>query len=845
MAAITQDLRFGVRAFLKTPGFSIVAVLVLALGIGANSAMFTVVNALLFRPLAGRAGDLVGLFSHDRTRPDSYRAFSYSNYADIRDRNTVFAGLMAHTFALVGVPAGDSTRRAFGEMVSSNYFSTLSVPLAAGRPFNAEEERPGANIPVVIVSYERWRDAGFAPDFIGSTMTINMREFTVVGVTPRGFSGTMALVAPELWLPLGTFDAVVNDIFKNKGTGLADRSNDALIVAGRLKDGVTPETAAAALDTLGRQLAAAYPAENKDQALTINPLPRNTTSTEPQSEAATSVAAALLMGMSAIVLLIACLNIANMMLARGAARRREIAVRLALGGRPARIVRQLLTESLTLALAGAFVGLLFSFWAMSLLVSTLTPLLPLALAFDPKPDVNVLVATIAFAVASTLAFGLGPAMKLSRMDVVTDLKALGSGAGAGAFRTTGGRRWFAARNVLVVCQIALSLMLLVAGGLFARGAMRAAAADPGFRYDRLLLASVDPGLAGYGEPRARAVYRRVMERARAIPGIESASLTSTVPFGEFYEGRPVERPGVAPPAIGGSDPAYMIVGADYFRTLGLRMLRGREFTPQEEDSAAAPRVAIINEPLARRLFPNEDPLGQTIRLTPRGGAPAGDDNEPMQVVGIAPGLRSDLFDRVAVPQIYVPAGRHFRTGMHLHLRVARGSGDAEVAALAALRQELRAVDDRLPVLTLSTMQQFHDRSLGLWGVRMGGRLLTIFGALALMLAVVGVYGVKSYVVSQRTREIGIRMALGAPSSSVRWLVLRDGVWLTAAGLAAGLPLAALIATTLGGLLYEVSAFDPLVFTAAPAVLAAAALAACYLPARRATRIAPLIALRAD
>jgi predicted permease len=841
MTALTQDLRFGVRAFLKTPGFSMVAVLVLALGIGANSAMFTVVNALLFRPLAGRADDLVGLFSHDRTRPDSYRAFSYPNYADIRDRNTVFDGLFAHMFALVGVPAGDSTRRAFAEVVSSNYFATLSVPLAAGRPFTADEERPGANIPVVIVNYERWRDAGFAPGFIGSTTTINMREFTIVGVTPRGFSGTMALVAPEFWLPLGTFDTLVNDIFKNKGTGLADRAHHALIVAGRLKAGVAPETAAAALDTLGRQLAASYPAENKDQALTINPLPRNSTSTEPRSEAAESVAAALLMGMSAIVLLIACLNIANMMLARGSARRREIAVRLALGGRPARIVRQLLTESLTLALAGAVVGLVFSFWAMTLMVSTLTPLLPLALEFDPKPDMNVLVATIAFAVASTLAFGLGPALKLSRTDVVTDLKALG----AGAFRATGGRRWFAARNVLVVCQIALSLMLLVAGGLFARGAMRAAAADPGFRYDRLLLASLDPGLAGYDEPRARAVYRRVMERARAIPGIESAALTSIVPFGEFHEGRPVERPGVASRTAGSHNPTYMIVSADYFRTLGLRMLRGREFTPQEEDSAAAPRVAIINEPLARRLFPDEDPLGQTIRLTPRGGAPAGDDNEPMQVVGVAPGLRSDLFDRVAVPQIYVPAGRHFRTGMHLHLRVARGGEEAEAAALAVLRQELRAVDDRLPVLTLSTMQHFHDHSLGLWGVRTGGRLLTIFGVLALMLAVVGVYGVKSYVVSQRTREIGIRMALGAPSSSVRWLVLRDGVWLTAAGLAAGLPLAALIATTLGGLLYEVSAFDPLVFASAPAVLAAAALAACYLPARRATRIAPLIALRTE
>ncbi|MGH9312663.1 MAG: ABC transporter permease [Vicinamibacterales bacterium] len=840
MGQLIQDLRYGLRAFLRTPGFSVVAVLVLALGIGANSAMFTVVNALLFRPLAGRAGELVGLFSHDRTKPDSYRGFSHPNYADIRERNTVFAGLMAHTFALVGVPAGDTTRRAFAEMVSSNYFSTLAVPLAAGREFNAAEERPRADIPVVIVNYERWRDAGFGADFIGRTVKINARDFTVVGVAPRGFTGTMALVAPEFWLPLGTFDTVVNDIFKNSGAGLGDRTNHALVVAGRLKDEVTVETASPALDTLGRQMAAAFPAENKDQALTVNPLPRMSTSTEPQTDTPLAAATALLMGMSAIVLIIACLNIANMLLARGAARRREIAVRLALGGRPSRIVRQLLTESLALALAGAAAGLALAFWAMNLLASSLVPLLPLALEFDPKPDANVLAVTIVFAVLSTLTFGLGPALKLSHTDVVVDLKDLD------ALRARGDRRrWFGARNLLVVGQIALSLALLVAGGLFARGAMNAAAADPGFRYERIVLASLDPGLAGYDEARTRTLYRNVMERVRAIPGVEAVTITSIVPFGEFQEGRPIERPGGASATEGGRSPSYMIVGADYFKTLGLRMLRGREFTRTEEESPDAPRVAIINEPLARRLFPNEDPLGQMIRITRHEGQPSGVDFEPMQVVGAAPGLRASLFDQGPVPHLYVPAGNHFRTGMHLHARTARGGPEGEAAALTAVRSELRAVDDRLPVLVLSTMQTFHDRSLGLWGVRMGGRLLTTFGALALILAVVGVYGVKSYVVSQRTREIGIRMALGARPASVLWLVLREGVWLTAIGLAIGLPLAALAGSALSGMLYQVSPLDPIVFSMAPIVLAVTAVAACYLPARRATRIMPLTALRTE
>jgi putative ABC transport system permease protein len=840
MGQLIQDLHHGLRAFLKTPGFSVVAVLVLALGIGANSAMFTLVNAMLFRPLAGRAGELVGLFSHDRTKPDSYRGFSYPNYIDIRERNTVFAGLMAHLFAMVGVPEGDTTRRAFAELVSSNYFATLAVPLAAGREFNAAEERPGANIPVVIVNYERWRDAGFSPDFVGRTVRINARDFTVVGVAPRGFTGTMALIAPEFWLPLGTFDTVVNDIFKNTGAGLGDRTNHALVLAGRLKGGVTVETASPALDTLGRQLAAAYPAENKDQALTVNPLPRMSTSTEPQSDTAIAAATALLMGMSAVVLLIACLNIANMLLARGAARRREIAVRLALGGRPSRIVRQLLTESLLLAVAGGFVGLVFSYWSMKLLVATLVPLLPVSLEFTPRPDAVVLAVTMGFAVLSTLTFGLGPAVKLSRSDVVSDLKNLDAMAGR-----AGRRRWFGARNLLVVGQIALSLALLVTGGLFARGAMTAAAADPGFRYERILLASLDPALAGYDEARTRAAYRSVVERVRNIPGIESATMTSIVPFGEFQEGRPVERVGGASPTVAGRSPSYMIVGADYFKTLGLPMLHGREFTRTEEESPDAPRVAIINEPLARRLFPNEDPLGQMIRITRHEDEPAGVDFEPMQVVGVAPGLRQTLFDQAPTPHLYVPYGNHYRSGMYLHARVARAGAEAEAAALSTLRQELRAVDDRLPVLALTSMQGFHDQSLGLWGVRMGGRLLTTFGGLALILAVVGVYGVKSYVVSRRTREIGIRMALGARPTSVLWLVLREGVWLTAIGLAIGLPLAALAGSALGGMLYQVSPLDPVVFAVAPLVLALAATTACYLPARRATHIMPLTALRTE
>ncbi len=835
-----QDLRHALRWLAKSPAFTAVAILVLAIGIGANSAMFTLVNAMLFKPLSGRAGELVGLFSRDRTRPDDYRAFSYPNYADIRaETRDTFDGLMAHTFAMAGLPEGDAMRRSFVSVVSSNYFDTLGVSLAAGRSFTADEERPGARIPVVVVGYDRWRDAGFASSYLGSQLRINAIDFTVVGVVPRGFTGTMALVAPELWVPLGMFDLVVNDMFKNRGTGIGDRSNHALVVAGRLRVGIAAGAAGDRLEALARRLEDAHPGENKDQTLLIHELPRMSTSTSPQTDNGLAVASALLMAIAGIVLVIACLNIANMLLARGAARRREIAIRLAVGGARTRILRQLLTESFVLALAGAAAGLLLAFWSTRLLFATLSPILPLTVTFEPTPDLNVLVATTLLAMLATLVFGVGPALRLSRMDFVDDLK----GAIAPASQRLGHRR-LPARNLLVVGQIALSLALLCTGGLFARAALVAATADPGFRYDRLILASIDPAMAGYDEVRGRAAHRAVLGRVRSIPGVESAAFASTVPFGGFHEGMPVEPVGGAPTAAERRSPTYRIISADYFRALGLPMVRGREFTSSEEESASSPRVAIVDELLARRLFPDQDPLGQMIRIVQRdrqwGSA---NDGEPMEIVGIAPGLRDTLFDRGPVPHAYVPTGRHYRAGMNIHVRTLSAAGEGDV--LAAIRRELSGLDARVPALDLMPMRRFHDRSLELWAVRAGGNMVTSLGLLALVLAVVGVYGVKSYVVSQRTREIGIRIAVGAQPRDVLWMVLREGALLTAAGLAIGLPLAGLAGLGLSRLLYEVSPLDPIVFVLAPLTLAVAALAASWLPARRATRVAPVTALRAE
>lgn len=836
MTRLRQDLVYAWRTCRKAPGFTATAILVLAIGIGANTAIFTIVRELLLRPLPGRAGELMGLYSRDSTRPDSYRAFSYPNYVDLR-ASEVFESLLAHTMTMVGTPAGEMTRRTVATVVSSNYFDVLGVRLAAGRTFTADEERPGAMAPVVIVPYARWKAEHLDPSFLGRKVRINATDFTVVGVAPEGFTGPMALLAPDFYLPLGMFDTVVTDVFRNDRSGLGHRDNHALIVAGTLRAGMSGEIVAARLDALSRQMADAYPAENRNQALSVHPLSRVALSTVPQTNGPLRAITVLLMSLSAVVLVIACLNIANMLLARGTARGREVSLRLALGANRTGIVRQLLTESFVLALAGAAGGLLVGYWATRALTMSMIAVAPFTVTFSPTPDLMVLGATIAFAALATFAFGLGPALRLSRRDLVSGLKE-GTNDGAPV-----GRR-FSARNVMVVGQVALSLALLTVGGVFARTAVEASRRTPGYDYDRLLVAHLDVALASLDESRGRAAYRAVLDRVRSAPGVEAVTMASTVPFGDVSEGRSVER--VAASTPDGDAPfarTYRVIGADYFRALGLPMVRGREFTRAEEESSDAPRVAIIDEALARSLFGTEDPLGQSIRFARPAGEPESARGEPMLVVGIAPPMREELLDRSPKPHVYVPAGHYYRSGMHVQVRLHPGAD--QMAALEQLRRDIRAVDDRLPVLTVATMQGFHDRGLELWVLRTGARLFSILGGLALVLAVVGVYAVKSYVVSRRTREIGIRMALGASRGSVVALVLRDGLWLTGAGVALGFPLAVLASMALKGVFVDVGGFDAVVVGGAALMLALSATAATTLPARRAAGVEPLTALRTE
>lgn len=529
-------------------------------------------------------------------------------------------------------------------------------------------------------------------------------------------------------------------------------------------------------------------------------------------------------------------------------------MRLALGGGRGRIVRQLVTEGFVLSLLGGGAGLLVAYWAVNLLVSSIVPYSPVPLTFDATPDIRVALAIVVFCGLATILFSLGPAWKLSRTSVVPELK---EHAGEDSRKS----RWFGARNLLVATQVALSLGLMTTAGLFIRGAVKAGQADPGYRYDHQLIVSIDTGLAGYDQAQGREVYARVIERLRAIPGIQSASMASVVAFGGMTEGKTVQKAG-APRGTGkngrpeGKSAVYYSVGSDYFKTLGIPLVNGRGFTRLEEQDAKAPRVAVIDEPLARALFPGQNPVGQQIQLASRDdmlpsrgngvvAAGGGDMTEAIEVVGLVPGLRHEMFDQAPVAHLYVPFAREFRSSAHLHLRTAAGDRASEAAMLRTVRQEIRRADDRVPVLSLKTMAEFRDTSLLYWVVKAGANLFSVFGGVAVFLAVVGLYAVKAYTVARRTREIGIRMALGSTPGEVMRLVLTEGLGLTAAGLAVGLLVGLAIGRVVGSMLYEVNPFDPLVFASAPLLLALAALAACYLPARRATKVAPVVALRSE
>ena len=827
----------------KRPGFTLAAVAVLSLGIGANTAIFSLVNAFLLKPLVlGNASELTGVYSRDSKKPDSYRGFSYPNYADLRASTGVFSSLAAHNIVMAGLTEGDTTRRVMADVISSNYFDTLGAPVWRGRPFTADEERPGSGLPVAIASYSLWKRNGAPADFLGRTLRVNGHDATVVGIAAAGFTGTMALVGPEVYLPLGMADSV-NDDFDGGARPLAARDNNSLILVGRLRPGQSLQSVETQLASAASAMERAYPAENKNQTFIVRPLSRLNISTNPTDESPMMLPAAMLMAMAAVVLFIAALNVANMMLARGTARRKEIAIRLALGGKRGRIVQQLFLEGLVLAALGGAAGLVLSYGGTAVFARSMTTLMPFDLVIPTGPDIRVLAATMGFCLFSTILFGFFPAWNLSRPNLVSDLRA-SDNADAGSR----GGRLFSRRNLVVIAQVSLSLTLLTAAGLFFRSSLRLAGADTGFQVDNRVVAEFDASLAGYNEARGRQVYTALLDRLKSMPGVESAGLAATVPFGMVSLGR-----GVQPAGATQAKPencSFNIVTGDYFRTLAIPLLRGRAFESADATQNSH-RVAILDRSAAQRLWPNGDAVGKHIHIVSEGSG----DVPDVEVVGVVGDVREHIIGAAVgrssgsdggaggQPHLYVPFGQQYMSDMHAHLRTAPMGTDASARFLATVRREIRAVDSSLPVLGVRSLRAHVEGSSDYWLLQTGTRMFSLFGGIALLLAVIGLYGVRAYSVARRTREIGIRMALGASAAETQAMVLREGLRLMAVGAAIGLVLSLLMGTLLAGLLFHVNGADPLVFSASVLLLGAVSLLACYVPARRAARIDPMVALR--
>ncbi|HJX01104.1 MAG TPA: ABC transporter permease [Terriglobales bacterium] len=823
MESLRQDIRYGIRQLRKARGFTLIAILTLALGIGANTAIFTVVNTIFLHPLPVKDPDhLMGIFTTDQRNRGGLNTFlpiSQPNAKDVAERSRSFESVMMYTGAGVSMTIDGKPQAFAAELVSANFFDVLGVQAALGRTFRADEDDAGSE-GAIVLSHGLWqRYFASNPNVIGKRVLLNGQGFTVVGVAPRGFKGTAVLGGADMWLPMATHDQVLAGVLREMYN---DRRFLNFSAVGRLKPGVTVDQARAELQSVGSQLEHDYPTPNKGRSFTVVPLLKSTLN--PNVQGVAERAGQLMMGVVGLVLLIACANISNLLLARAAGRKREISIRLAIGASRRRIITQLLTESILLALAGGVVGLGVAFLARDLLWSFRPPFLQQATNMELSLDSYVLLFSLAISIATGVIFGLMPALQASRPNLVTELK---ERAGSETFS---GRR-FSARSAFVVLQFALSLVALIGAGLFLVSLRNAQKIDPGFDTHNLGMLSFDFGALNYDAPRQREFQRRALEAVQTVPSITSLTLSTNVPL---FGGTAISR-SVFPEGEEGTSTRNGIltqtdnIAPDYFKTLGIPIMRGRQFDSSDREDS--PKVAIINEAAARRFWPNQDAVGKRFKFF-------GLDYY-VQVVGVARDAKYITLGEEPTPYMYLPLIQTPSPALTLFFR----SGGDPRTVLASVRERVQALDRNLPLTNVSPIGEVISQAL--WAAKFSAGLLSIFAALAMILAAIGVYGVVAYSVGQRIREIGIRMALGARREDILGMIVRQSSASLAIGLAVGLVSAFGMARLITNLLYGVGAGSPIPFALLPALLALVGLIATYIPARRATKVNPIVALRQE
>jgi predicted permease len=823
MHTFWQDVRYSLRMLRKNPGFAAVAVLSLALGIGANTTIFTVVNAILLNPLPVK--NITRLVEVDTIDSKTLvtaanvtkLGMSYPNFQDYARESQVFASVGCFVGPLpLTWSGGAEPRQIFGQMVSANYFEILGLRPASGRFFlPGEDSKPGGNN-VAVVSYSLWSNKfGSDPNVVGRILTLNATPYTVIGVAPHGFKGAFTFGnAEQVWIPVSMYPRLLAGFFKDN---FNDRRFLSTAMIGRLKDGVSLSAAEASLKTLASHLESAFPKDNASRSVALTPLAEAAVAVNNRSQFV--LAGGLMMGIVGLVLLIACVNLANLLLAQAARREKEIGLRAALGASQGRMMRQLLTESLVLAILSGAVGLVIAYGGRAVLWSFRPPFIldgDINLGFDSR----VLFFTLGMALLTAVFIGVAPAIKAAKPDLIETLKVGGRGGTVGWTRNP-------FRSLLVIMEIALALVALVGAGLFIRSMQNAQRVDPGFESRNLFVFAFDLGALHYEEGRAQQYFRAAIDRAKTSPGVESATIASNFPLGGglsrtvFPEGQD-EASGYR-----GTLTLLNDIAPNFFETLRVPLLSGREFT--DADRKGTKQVAIISEAMAKQFWPNENAVGKRFHFF--------GETDLREVVGIARNTVVNAIAEEPQPLAYLPLTQDYAPAVTMQVRTNR----RPEAVIATVRSQVQSLDTNLALTNINTIGELIDQ--GLWAPRMGAALLTVFGGLALFLAVVGVYGVLSYSVNQQTREIGVRMAMGAQSGRILSLVVGQGMRLAIAGLTLGILIALAATRVLSSLLFGVSAHDPLIFVGVSVILATAAILACYIPARRATRVDPLVALR--